>query len=114
MLLRPDMHYVFQYTNNISSDLKHSHQLYRRGDLKSCLLDDKMLPTNYNTACNAVVLEAFNSLFWKIQKNILYLFLRCDSRSSFSVWDNECSKHFKNYILIHLNNCTQQYFLSSY
>jgi len=66
------MHYVSQYMNNISSDLKYSHQLYRSGDLKSHLLDDKMLPTNYNTASNAVVLEAFNSLFWKIQTNILY------------------------------------------
>ena len=77
MLLRTDMHYVSQYMNNISSDLKYSHQLYRSGDLKSHLLDDKMLPTNNNTASNTVVLEANNSLFWKIQKNILYLFLHC-------------------------------------
>ena len=77
MLLWPDKHYVSQYMNNISSDLKYSHQLYRSGDLKSHLLDDKMLSTNYNTASNAVILEANNSLFWKIQKNILYLFLHC-------------------------------------
>jgi hypothetical protein len=63
--------------NNISSDLKYSHQLYRSGDLKSHLPDDKMLPMNYNTASNAIVLTAFNSLFWKIQRNILYLFLHC-------------------------------------
>jgi hypothetical protein len=99
--------------NNISSDLKYSHQPYRSGDLKSCLLDDKMLPMNYNTASNAVVLEAFNSLFWKIYTNILYLFLHCGSRSSFSVWVTECSKHFKNYILIHMNNSKEQSFLSS-
>jgi hypothetical protein len=77
MSFRPDMQHVSQYMNNISSDLEYSHQLYRSGDLKSHLPDDKMLPMNYNTASNVILLEAFNSLFWKIQRNILYLFLHC-------------------------------------